>query len=93
MIFSGATVTGNLANSTEMYYTVAFDTSKPKDVSLDIDIAYDFAEENNSEAKAFDITKYFADNNIEDKSFEAYLEEGDIDFYKFETTSTSTVVH
>ena len=97
MVFCGATVSGNLADSTEMYYTVAFDNTNPKTVDLGaIRDAYNFGEGengNNSEASAFDITKYFADNDVEDKSFEAYLKEGDIDFYKFETTSDSTAVH
>ncbi|MCR5766397.1 MAG: hypothetical protein K6G09_10545, partial [Treponema sp.] len=100
MVFSGATVTGNLSESTEMYYTVAFDSKNPVDVDLSaIEVAYTFGENyngvnNNSETTAFDINNYFAEKGITDKKdFEAYLYEGDIDFYLFETDSTSTTVH
>ena len=95
IVFSGATVSGNLSKSTEMYYTVAFDSQIPVKVDVNaVEEAYDFGEPNNSETKAFNINKYFADNGIIDKKdFEAYLQKGDIDFYLFETDSSSTTVH
>ena len=95
IVFSGATVSGNLSKSTEMYYTVAFDSHLPVKVDVNaVEEAYDFGEPNDSETKAFNINKYFADNGITDKKdFEAYLKKGDIDFYLFETDSSSTTVH
>jgi len=93
MVFSGATVTGQLSASTEMYYTVAFDSNTSLAVNKGAEetkIAYSFGEKNNSEATAYDLTAYFAENNKTD--FQAYLKEGDIDFYLFEAESDSTVV-
>lgn len=94
MIFSGATVTGELSDSTEMYYTVAFDSVEPVEVELGVDSekAYNFGESNDSEKKAFNLSEYFAENGGI-KSFKAYLSEGDIDFYQFCTDSSSTTVY
>ena len=92
MVFSGATVTGQLSDSTEMYYTVVFDSKTPAEVDLTkIDEAYNFGEPNESEKKAFDLSKYFAEHEGV-KSFEAYLAEDEIDFYLFDTGSSSTTI-
>ena len=95
MVFSGATVTGNLEESTEMLYTVVLDSETA--IALQdsgFSAANKFGEPNNKETEAFDINKYFTEQGFSDKKdFEAYLKEGDIDFYLFETDSSSTTVH
>ena len=92
MVFSGATVTGELSDSTEMYYTVVFDSATPVEVDFkDTKDAFKFGEPNDSEIKAFDVSQYFSENEGV-KSFKAYLAEDDIDFYLFSTDSSSTTV-
>ena len=74
MVFSGATVSGTLSNSTEMFYTVTTG-STPKEIitsGSDIGSFIMYGESNNTENDAVE-----AEN-----SFEAYLSEGDIDFFK-----------
>ncbi|MCQ2592139.1 MAG: Ig-like domain-containing protein [Treponema sp.] len=83
MVFCGATVTGDLDDGTEMFYTVACDSVTPMDVDLDLKKFYKYGEPNNKESDAFRV--------IED--FEAYLGDGDIDYYLITATSSSTVVH
>lgn len=100
MVFSGATVTNQISDSTEMLYTVNLDSTTPSPI---VDSAFSAANKfgedykgvnNNSEATAFDINEYFAEQGLSDKKdFQAYLKENDIDFYLFETHSNSTTVH
>lgn len=76
MVFSGATVTSTLSDSTEMYYTVAPGTTKTRDVETLVDKAtlreyLLFGGENHSEKDAYDTTE----------AFQAYLSEGEIDYY------------
>ncbi len=84
MVFSGATVTGNLDESTEMYYKVLFDSEKATAPDLaNWKQSYDFGEDNDTEAKAKAV----------EGDFEAYLSEGDIDFYTINVKSESKKVY
>ena len=89
LVFSGATVEGNLDSSTELYYTVSLsDSAKPfaynniKNASELVSIM-NFGEEgdegNETEATAYEV------NN----DFEAYLSEGETDFYAIQLLSTT----
>lgn len=84
MVFSGATVTGNLDESTEMYYKVLFDSDKATAPDLaNWKQSYDFGEDNGTEAEAKAV----------EGDFEAYLSEGDIDFYTINVKSESKKVY
>ena len=84
MVFSGATVTGNLDESTEMYYKVLFDSEVATAPNLaNWKQSYDFGEDNDTEAKAKAV----------EGDFEAYLSEGDIDFYTINVKSESKKVY
>lgn len=74
--FSGATVSGTLSDSTEMFYTVAPGTGKIKSVDIPSSSStltgyYNFGESNDTEDDAYFVNE----------SFEAYLHEGDIDYF------------
>ncbi|MBR3645580.1 MAG: InlB B-repeat-containing protein, partial [Lachnospiraceae bacterium] len=74
LVFSGATVTSHLDDSTEMYYTVepASIDSRPVVTSGNEILNYiTFGGNNHSEDTAYSVTE----------SFEAYLREGEIDYY------------
>ena len=80
LVFSGATVTSKLDDSTEMYYTVEAGSVKPRDVVTSVSQGTTkeelnsymiFGGENHSEQTAFSVTE----------GFEAYLSEGEIDYY------------
>ena len=74
LVFSGATVTAQLDDSTEMYYTVEPASVKPRPVvtSGTKTLEYiPFGGDNHSEDTAFSVTE----------GFEAYLREGEIDYY------------
>ncbi|MBO4858562.1 MAG: InlB B-repeat-containing protein [Treponema sp.] len=74
LVFSGATVTEQLDDSTEMYYTVEPASVKPRTVvtSGTKTLEYiPFGGDNHSETTAFSVTE----------GFEAYLREGEIDYY------------
>ena len=81
MVFSGATVSSELSNSTEMYYTVVPASSAKKEVITLSDDPYELLGymrfgnseniKNDSEETAFDVQE----------PFEAYLSEGEIDYY------------
>ncbi len=83
MVFSGATVTSTLSDSTEMYYTVAPGTTKIREVdtkSGDVNKMIEymmFGGNNHSENNAFNTTE----------SFQAYLSEGEIDYYTLKADS------
>lgn len=82
MVFSGATVTSTLSDSTEMYYTVAPGTTKTRDVETLVDKTVlreymRFGGNNHSEEKAYDTTE----------SFQAYLSLGEIDYYSIQADS------
>ena len=77
LVFSGATVTGTLSDSTEMYYTVAPASITPKPIVTRGDgdelASYVlFGGNNHTEDDAYEVQD----------SFEAYLSAGDIDYYK-----------
>ena len=82
LVFSGATVTSTLSDSTEMYYTVEPASLTPKTVvtdgELDEILGYiSFGGNNHSETNAYDVTQ----------GFESYLSEGEIDYYKITADS------
>ncbi|MBR2462061.1 MAG: InlB B-repeat-containing protein [Spirochaetaceae bacterium] len=74
MAFSGATVTGTLSDSTEMFYTVAVGSTEPMAVETSgggIREHMTFGEPNDSEEQAYPV----------DGNFQAYLSEGEIDYF------------
>lgn len=82
LVFSGATVDGDLSSSTELYYTVSLnDTPKALADKTTIDeddllyLLY-FGEENESEDEAFPVNQ----------AFEGYIGYGDTDFYTLTIT-------
>ena len=80
LVFSGATVTSQLYDSTEMYYTVepASLTLRPVVTSGSEILNYiPFGGQNHSEDKAYAVTQ----------GFEAYLREGEIDYYSITADS------
>ncbi|MCQ2586534.1 MAG: InlB B-repeat-containing protein [Treponema sp.] len=75
LAFCGATVEGNLSESTEMFYTVNCGSSEaqyPVTTGADAIRYYGYGEPNETEDNAFFASKFF----------QAYLEEGEIDYYK-----------
>lgn len=75
LAFCGATVEGNLSESTEMFYTVNCGSSEvqfPLTTGTDAIRYYGYGEPNETEDNAFFASKFF----------QAYLEEGEIDYYK-----------
>ena len=82
LVFSGATVTSTLSDSTEMYYTVAPASLTPKavvtDGELDEILGYiSFGGNNHSETSAYNVSE----------GFESYLSKGEIDYYKITADS------
>ena len=81
LVFSGATVTSQLDDSTEMYYSVEPASVTPRNVVTDgmeaIRTYVPFGGDNHSEDKAY----------IVNDGFEAYLSEGEIDYYKITADS------
>lgn len=74
MAFSGATVTGELSDSTEMFYTVAVGSTEPMAVETSgggILRHMTFGEPNDSEKTAYPVNG----------NFQAYLSEGEIDYF------------
>lgn len=74
MAFSGATVTGTLSDSTEMFYTVAVGSTEPVEVETggsNILGYMTFGEPNDSEKQAYPVNG----------NFQAYLSEGEIDYF------------
>lgn len=83
MVFCGANVTGNLGESTEMFYTVNLDSTEAIKPVLKMKDYYKFGEPNDNENASFEIKE----------SFEGYLGYQDIDFYTLNVESKSTVPH
>ncbi|MBO4858435.1 MAG: InlB B-repeat-containing protein [Treponema sp.] len=82
LVFSGATVTSQLDDSTEMYYTVEPASLNPRTVvtdgDLDVILPYiTFGGDNHSETTAYPVTQ----------GFESYLREGEIDYYRITVDS------
>ena len=74
MAFSGATVTGELSDSTEMFYTVAVGSTEPVKVETSgggILRHMTFGEPNDSKKTAYPVNG----------NFQAYLSEGEIDYF------------
>ena len=74
MAFSGATVTGELSDSTEMFYTVAVGSTEPMKVETSgggILRHMTFGEPNDSKKTAYPVNG----------NFQAYLSEGEIDYF------------
>ncbi len=89
LAFSGATVSGDLNTSSEMFYSVAVGSSSPKEIEEDLGKYYNYGEgggsasnRNDNEDKA-----YQTENN-----FEAYLEDEDIDYFKIFAKNGETVL-
>lgn len=81
MAFSGASVEGTLDNSTELFYSVIINNKDKKSPDIitsgsKLKDFMRFGEPNEDEDNAYEIT---ADEN----EFEAYLQEGEVDYYKF----------
>ena len=88
LVFSGATVTTELSENSEMYYTVEPASLTPRTVVTGVTDEVDFAMlmeymtfggENHTEDDAFSV------NN--DEGFEAYLRKGEIDYYSIKADS------
>ena len=86
LAFSGATIDGSLSKSTEMLYTVASGTWTKKEIDT-TDTAFIRAVQygetgsgNGSEDNA----------TVADSEFEAYLADGDVDFYEMTTSLSET---
>lgn len=82
LVFSGATVTSKLDDSTEMYYTIEPGSLNPRTVVTEGDaqelIEYmNFGGDNHSEKTAYSVTQ----------GFESYLSEGEIDYYTISADS------
>ncbi len=82
LVFSGATVTSTLSESTEMYYTVAPATITPKQIITtgtrdELAFYINFGGQNHLEENAF----------LVEDAFEAYLSKGEIDYYSIEADS------
>ena len=80
LVFSGATVTSQLGESTEMFYTVEPISTKLRNVitkGSEIDKYMIFGGNNHSETTAYPVTE----------GFEAYLLEGEIDYYTIKADS------
>ena len=92
LVFSGATTSGELAKSTEMFYTVAVDQTKAKPIittGSDVRGYMTFGEEsggNESENTAYEI-------DSANTSFEAYLKDSDRDFYRISIESSSSTYY
>ena len=74
MAFSGATVTGTLSDSREMFYTVAVGSTEPVEVETggsNILEYMTFGEPNDSEKQAYPVNG----------NFQAYLSDGEIDYF------------
>lgn len=86
LAFSGATIEGSLSNSTEMLYTVASGTCAKKEIDTAATAFIDAVQYgetgsgNGSEDNA----------TVADSEFEAYLADGDVDFYEMTTSLSET---
>ncbi len=84
LAFSGATVNGELSNSTEMLYTVAFDSWDKKEIDRSgsaFSTAVKYGELNDSEFEAKEAAS----------DFQAYIADGDIDFYTFSASGSHII--
>lgn len=84
LVFSGATVTSQLDDSTEMYYTVEPASLNPKTVVIDGELDeilqyITFGGQNHSENTAYSVTE----------GFQAFLREGEIDYYSITADSNT----
>lgn len=91
MVFCGAATADSLADSTEMYYSVAFDSLEPRDIvttGINVGTYIYYGEEsggNETENSAYDVG--------DETSFEACLADKDIDFYRIKAESTSSTYY
>ena len=87
LVFSGATVEGSLDDSTELFYTVSLsDTPKELHGKVTAEELYDikqFGEEDGGNETEDDA--WMVDSTLQE--FEAYIEEGETDFYKIRITN------
>ena len=89
-VFSGATTEGTLDKTTELFYTLSFDNNKK---------AFTYDNSSTTSLELLNIMNFGEDgqrNETEDTAysvsddFEAYIEEGETDFYKVNIDSSST---
>lgn len=106
MVFSGATVSGDLSDTTAMCYKVKFNSEEYEDPDyVNWETLYDYGEKIDFEGNELDkeLDKdgkwVYKSNNKESNAsiinndFEAYLYEGDIDFYTINVKSESKMVY
>lgn len=88
MVFCGAATATSLKDSTEMHYSVAFDTETPRTIvttGIEANQYMNYGETlggNDTENSAYDIQ--------DETSFQAVLHNKDIDYYKIKVESNST---
>ncbi|MBQ9205934.1 MAG: hypothetical protein IJ158_04400 [Treponema sp.] len=91
MVFCGAATADSLADNTEMFYTVAFDTVEPRTVVTkgdNVGTYVHYGEDsggNQTETSAYDTEG--------ESSFEACLPDKDIDYYRIKVESSSTTYY
>lgn len=86
LAFSGATIEGSLSKSTEMLYTVASGTCAKKEIdtaAMAFIDAVQYGETGSGNGSEDNAT-------VADSEFEAYLADGDVDFYEMTTSLSET---
>ena len=86
LAFSGATIDGSLSKSTEMLYTVASGTWTKKEIDTTATAfirAVQYGETGSGNGSEDNAT-------VADSEFEAYLADGDVDFYEMTTSLSET---
>lgn len=89
LAFCGASSSGTLSDSTEMFYTVAVDSKQKKDVVVSGEEALSYINfgEDGGRNETEDTAYRIGSSNTE---FEAYLKAGERDFYRISVESDST---
>ena len=88
LAFSGATIEGSLSNSTEMLYTVASGTCAKKEIDTSATAFIDavqYGETGSGNGSEDDAT-------VADSEFEAYLADGDVDFYEMLINNSDNIL-
>ena len=89
LVFSGATTEGSLEETTELFYTVSFNQNKKE-------FTYDNVSSGDDLQTIMNRGESGTGNETEDtpyhvtKAFEAYITEGDVDFYTIKVEDTTT---
>ena len=88
LAFSGATIEGSLSNSTEMLYTVASGTWAKKEIDTSATAfigAVQYGETGSGNGSEDNAT-------VADSEFEAYLADGDVDFYEMLINNSDNIL-